>query len=471
MIIDIVIFCLLGVALVVGLFRNPFKCLVDLVLFVIFTFAFYFLLVKFGNNILSLFNIDAQGLIANLSATLSDTIKNLNITFNEIGSSNGVTLVGIDSLFENGVFYTAFGNSLINLCYFVVATLLADIFAEGIGWAIYGIFRNKVKDMKKTPKRLFGMLTNFVLVAVSLTLSFAPVTTLTNTVSKAISYKDNEGLKNAYTELDGLETRLKGLKTYQEQVASIKTDVDTYSPKVDALSEKNTTVYAHYTTVGNRINVLDAKTLSVYDRARLEQIKTIYSSYSSEIEEGEATLNETVETFTTIKSAVYAANDSFSQLDEGIASIESIKTQFSTITEQLASYAEYEKYCPKIFSFLGNLGFGYGSFTVTYTNEDNQETTLSTSINESVKLLFNNLDSLIENDIPVAISSISTTIDGYYEQAEAFETEYKKYEDQYNDFKENFDSYYTSADASLTEADSALDEADTVLSDIEKNYN
>src|SRR5574344_407840 len=426
MIIDIVIFCLLGVALVVGLFRNPFKCLVDLVLFVIFTFVFYFLLVKFGNNILSLFNIDAQGLIANLSATLSDTIKNLNITFNEIGSSNGVTLVGIDSLFENGVFYTAFGNSLINLCYFVVATLLADIFAEGIGWAIYGIFRNKVKDMKKTPKRLFGMLTNFVLVAVSLTISFAPVTTLTNTVSKAISYKDNEGLKNAYTELDGLETRLKGLKTYQEQVASIKTDVDTYSPKVDALSEKNTTVYAHYTTV---------------------------------------------ETFTTIKSAFYAANDSFSQLDEGIASIESIKTQFSTITEQLASYAEYEKYCPKIFSFLGNLGFGYGSFTVTYTNEDNQETTLSTSINESVKLLFNNLDSLIENDIPVAISSISTTIDGYYEQDEAFETKYKKYEDRYIDFKVNFDSYYTSADASLTEADSALDEADTVLSDIEKNYN
>ncbi|MFA7111300.1 MAG: hypothetical protein WC174_02920, partial [Bacilli bacterium] len=136
MIIDIIIIAILVIALAVGLLRNPIKCAIDLVLFIGFTYLFYFILVKVEVNLLRAFNID----LATLTKDIGANITQLNSGITEIGTTIGSSsLVLIDSMFESSEFYNAVGYAAIHLAFFVIAAVLAIIFAYGIGWGIYAI--------------------------------------------------------------------------------------------------------------------------------------------------------------------------------------------------------------------------------------------------------------------------------------------------------------------------------------------
>ncbi|MFA6755359.1 MAG: hypothetical protein WCR97_02465 [Bacilli bacterium] len=471
MIIDIIIIAILVIALAVGLLRNPIKCAIDLVLFIGFTYLFYFILVKVEVNLLRAFNID----LATLTKDIGANITQLNSGITEIGTTIGSSsLVLIDSMFESSEFYNAVGYAAIHLAFFVIAAVLAIIFAYGIGWGIYAIFRKKARTIKKLPKRLIGMGANLLLVGTICLFVFSPVISLTNVVNQLGTYETNENIDSLNTTIDGAMVKIDEVQVYADKAEVLFTEFDDMSSTMDTLEARESTTYNNFVSMKDRIAVLKTKSLSVSDQEILNATETEFNTYYTQVEDGNTQFQSYVTEFNEKKEEVNSYRSTLTEVETSIDSYRSTLSSFqSTLTTLKSSLSQlngYDQYLPNIFSFLGNVNLGYQNLSFTY-NDGTSDVTINSTLNGVFTLVFTNLDNLLNIDLPEIETYANDSINEAYAEFEKYKTQIDDLEKEYTDYKDTFDTKVAEGNSTLDKADEALASAETIISGLEAKYN
>ena len=465
MVIDIIIITVLVVFLVVGLFRNPIKCAIDLVLFIAFTFIFYNVLVGVQDNILSLigFSMSQIG-----EAHVGDTIANANNSLKDLATNLEITILGIDENLAKNDLYEQVGNALVHTVFFAISSIISIILAYGIGWGIYAIFRNKVKNIKKLPKMIFGASISLLIGCSFILFTFSPVYLITDNTSKIINYTESENLENIVTFLNDTEEKSNkysnDIEKVIKQLETINSEVNSYESTIIEFDTKISELQTRYDNIGTRLETLSGKSLSAEDRYIVEEAQKKHKEYESEITNAS---NE----FTKTKNNYYDLKDEINSYANQTDDISEYLTSLSNITENVNKYyaevknitGEYKQYLPSMFSFLSKINFGYANIETTAAD--------IYDLNSFFNLIDKNLDSLINDDSIKIIDAGSKKINDLITTFEDYKSKLDDFENQYITYKTDIDKQIEDGRKQIDDAFSLLDEFETELDKLESKYN
>ena len=461
----IIIFILFVIA---GLVRNPFKCAIDLVLYVIFTFSFYALLVNFQDQIIGITGYTVSD-IGKLN--IAQSINSANDTLLSLSKNLGVNLSGIDSALASDELYVQVGYSVVHMIFFIISSIFAPGFACGLGWIIYGIFRKKVKNIKKLPKKLSSLAISIVAASIFISFTFAPFYNLLNKYNNLVTYVNSQELSDFGVFLDSINEKASGIKTNVNDISNkidkALDDFNSYEPTVDKLDSDITNIINRYDGLVSRIDALSKKNLTDMDRAKVN----LAQQHIDEV-------NDTVTSVKDSKSIKTQYNDYKNEIDKQLNSydLESYVVTVETYAKDISNLNDtYKKYLSKakgyvvnypiysnMFSFLGNFDFIYLNFSSTVNDIG--------SFNQFMDVVIKNLDRFINEDLKTIIdagntkiSEVTTTLNDANKKIDEVETEYEEKKAEIN---KNIDE----ANKNIASLNETLDSIEKEVSEIEKNY-
>ncbi len=420
MAIDILILILFLLGIGLGLLRNPFMALIHLVLFIGFTYLFYFIFIPITPSLLSLFDISVD----ELATSLTNAFSSINLELNNLANSFNYAPQILDDTYLTNAYNLALINSLLSLIIFLISAVISLIVSYLFAWLIYGLLKKfvfkKREDIfknKKPVKMLSSSLISFIFVFFSVSFIASPYQIVRkefNNVLTSINLMEDINLSGTdalILKADDLKNNLNNLKTYVNDLNDLKNyylnEANQVLPLVDDLSYK--------------LNQMDLKV----DRLLAQGVTSI-SSYSlseisSTIEEGieiialiEENLDPYIDEFDRYEEEI---NSALNSIDDGIATIDQNINSFNETINVLTGVDEEINKMKGLFNdisfalplsswfdFMLNINYGY--MGVSYEGAD------------SLNIEFNKLVSSLDNIIKYNIEHVNQSIPSILTEAE-----------------------------------------------------
>ncbi len=464
MIIDIVIIVILVAFLVVGLFRNPIKCAIDLVLFIAFTFIFYNVLVGVQDTILNTAGLSMSQIG---EAHIGDSISSANNSLKELATQLEISILGIDENLANNELYEQVGYAVVHCVFFIVSSIVSIILAYGIGWGIYAIFRKKAKTIKKLPKMILGATVSLLIGCLFIVFTFSPVYLLSDNTSQILSYSESENLENIVTFLNDTEEKAEkysdDIDKVSTQLQTVNSEVNSYESTIQEFDTKVSGLETRYKDIGNRLDALSKKSLSTEDRYIVEQAQKKYKEYESEVNSATTEFANTKKEYYDLKNEINSYASQTNNLSEYLVTLSDITFKVNDYYNQIKIFStDYKQYFPSMFNFLGKINFGYA----------NIETTASEikDLNSFFDIVDKSLDSLINVDSVKLIEVGNSKINELIETFEKYKTQLDDFENQYESYKINIDKQIEDGRKQIDDANKELDTYEAELKKLEAKY-
>lgn len=464
MIIDIAIIVLVILITVIGIFRNPIKCAIDLVLFIVFTFIFYNVLVGVQDQIIGLtgYSISQIG-----EMHIGQSLESANNSLSNLAIQLEITILGINPDLTNDELYVQVGYAVVHSLFFVVSSILSVILAYGIGWGIYAIFRNKAKKINKLPRMLSSVGISLVFALTFITFTFSPIYMISNNATKINNYTENQNLENAVTFLNDTNDKAKSYETTlndaNTKLTTVNNEINSYE---SIIIDFDTSIYdlkKRYDDIGARIDTLSKKDLSASDRYAIEEVQKQYKTYETEINDSIATFESSKNDYYSLKTEINNYANQTTDVSQLLDTLSSLTTKVNQYYTQIKNIdGNYKQYLPSMFSFLGNINFGYVSFDSTATE--------ISDLNEFFDLLDKNLDSLINNDLVKLVEEGNKKVNALVDTIEKYKSELDNFDSEYNKYKSQIDSEIEEGQSEIEKVSTELDKYEAELTKLEEKY-
>lgn len=465
MIIDIAVIVIILIGLGVGFLRNPIKCAIDFVLFIAFTFIFYNILVGMDGQILSMFGISFADIG---KMEIGKNLYELNNSLTEFSKSLNININGVDPILMNDDIYVEAGKALVHAVFFIISSVVSILLAYVIGWGIYAIFRNKVQNIKKIPKMISSVAISFVCVLTFVAFTFSPIYMISNNAYEVSGYVENENTTNLITFLNDTDSKFQDYnKTLDDALyvlSSVQSDVDVYQGKVIQFDNQSEDIIRRYLDIKNRAVDLSKKTLEPIEQAAVEEIIEKAAQYEVDVENAKNYVENIKKDFVDLKNSI----DSYvKHADSAKSTIEDLHNTAPKVDEYYSQAVRgvktYQVYIPKMFSFLGNLNFGYANMSKTAANISN--------LNDFFNLVMNNLDTLVNDDSVKFVNALKIEADKVTDLIDDYEKELKDVKDIYNSYKADIDNRILDGENQINTIDSELSKYEEMISELERKYN
>ena len=465
MIVDIIIIVILVAFLVVGLFRNPIKCAIDLVLFIAFTFIFYNVLVGLQDTILNSAGLSMSQIG---EAKIGDSIASANTSLQDLAKQLEITLLGIDENLTSNELYVQVGYAVVHCIFFVVSSIISIILAYGIGWGIYAIFRKKVKNIKKLPKMILGATASLLIGCSFIMFTFSPVYLLTDNTAKVLSYVENENLENIVTFLNNTEEKAMkysdDIDKVSGQLEAVNAEVNSYESTIQEFDTNINDLVARYNDIGNRLDSLSKKFLSTEDRYIVEQAQKKHKEYQSKVDEATSEFAKTKKEYYDLKNEINGYASQTGDLGVYLVTLSEVTNTVNEYYNEIKIIGtDYKQYIPSIFNFLGKINFGCANVNTTASEIKD--------LNGFFDVLDKSLDSLINEDSVKLIQAGNAKIDELIETFEKYKTQLDDFENQYDTYKADIDKQIEDGRNQIDEANNELDKYEVELERLEAKYN
>lgn len=465
MIIDIAVIVIILIGLGVGFLRNPIKCAIDFVLFIAFTFIFYNILVGMDGEILSMFGISFADIG---KMEIGKNLYELNNSLTEFSKSLNININGVDPTLMNDDIYVEAGKALVHAVFFIISSIVSILLAYVIGWGIYAIFRNKVQNIKKIPKMISSVAISFVCALTFVAFTFSPIYMISNNAYEVSGYVENENTTNLITFLNDTDSKIQDYNRTLDDalyvLSSVQSDIDVYQGKVIQFNNQSEDIIRRYLDIKNRAVDLSKKTLEPIEQAAVEEIIEKAAQYEVDIENAKNYVENIKKDFFDLKNNI----DSYvKDADSAKSTIENLHNTASKVDEYYSQVVRgvktYQVYIPKMFSFLGNLNFGYANMSKTAANISN--------LNDFFNLVMNNLDTLVNDDSVKFVNALKIEADKVTDLIDDYEKELKDVKDIYNSYKADIDNRILDGENQINTIDSELSKYEEMISELERKYN
>ena len=474
---DIIILIFLIIFIVVGIFKNYRKSIIQLSCAV-----FFFLLFHFLFNKLMVESGFIDSLLQGFSASASNFVNQINNSLkgiNKLIGDNSVNL--IDDKYLSNEFYLTFLRCYSKEILSFLTSILSLILGLLIGLGIYLlVYKNKKdtytfkKDNKKTSIRVLNAAINFSFGLIFVSLIASPLYLAKNDSINLL----NNGI-NILSNGD-MENFSSGILTYSDNVDKIEAKFnnmskDTFDNVSNSFNDYNNKYLSKTSGISKLIDICDnyilraedleknPTNLDNQDKYNAYTVKVSLKSLKEEIIQFNDDFNTEYNDFNSTREKIDNVKDT---IDEYKTSINDIKSQLNTLSylktnELQIQLNEYKKMINsklpdlKIFKFL-IIDIGYSSYNKTSTKK---------AINDAINYLNEYSYNLI-SESKVFLEKIDLKVQEFDENYINILNEIDKYKEKIN--KGDYDSDLEKIDSNIDYYNSELDKLKTRIDYLEK---
>lgn len=300
-----------------------------------------------------------------------------------------------------------------------------------------------------------------------ITFTFSPIYMISNNATKINNYTENQNLENAVTFLNDTNDKA---KSYETTLNDANTKLNTVNNEINSyesiIIDFDTNIYdlkKRYDDIGVRIDALSKKDLSESDRYVIEEVQKQYKTYETEINDSIATFESSKNDYYSLKTEVNNYANQTTDVSQLLDTLSSVTTKVNQYYAQIKNIdGNYKQYLPTMFSFLGNINFGYVSFDSTATE--------ISDLNEFFDLLDKNLDSLINDDLVKLVEEGNKKVNTLVDTIEKYKSELDNFDSEYNKYKSQIDSEIEEGQNEIEKVSTELDKYETELTKLEEKY-